>query len=164
MGRQGRDRRPRDGERGSDYSERALDLGGDCQVSEPVGAIELDRLVFDLTHRGRAGACLSSRRPAPHPAHGLTPRELDVLHRITEGMTNQEIADDLFLSVNSVKTYVRTAYRKIGVNSRTQVVRWLLLQTGSARAELDPRTILQWGHPGSEGSSAVPAHAAGDLS
>lgn len=62
-----------------------------------------------------------------HPALrqvGLTPRELEVLTLITSGHTNQEIANLAFLSINSVKTYVRTAYRKIGVTRRSQAVSW----------------------------------------
>ncbi|QBR93291.1 response regulator transcription factor [Nocardioides euryhalodurans] len=55
---------------------------------------------------------------------GLTPREVDVLALIGTGATNAEIAAELFVSVNSVKTYIRTAYRKIGVSRRTQAVLW----------------------------------------
>ena len=43
---------------------------------------------------------------------------------ITEGLSNQEIADRSFLSINSVKSYIRTGYRKIGVTSRSQAVLW----------------------------------------
>ena len=55
---------------------------------------------------------------------GLSPRETDVLRLVTLGMSNREIADELFLSVNSIKTYIRSAYRKIGVTARPQVVSW----------------------------------------
>ena len=55
---------------------------------------------------------------------GLAPRELEVLALITQGLTNQEIADRAYLSINSVKTYVRSAYRKIGVSRRSQAVGW----------------------------------------
>ena len=55
---------------------------------------------------------------------GLTGREMEVLELIAEGLTNQEIADRVFISINSVKTYIRSAYRKIGVNSRSQAVAW----------------------------------------
>ena len=37
-----------------------------------------------------------------------------MLALITQGLSNQEIADRSYLSINSVKTYIRTAYRKIG--------------------------------------------------
>jgi NarL family two-component system response regulator LiaR len=55
---------------------------------------------------------------------GLSHREAEILAFIVLGLTNQEIADGAFLSVNTVKTYVRTAYRKIGVTRRTQAVAW----------------------------------------
>lgn len=55
---------------------------------------------------------------------GLSAREVQVVALIAEGLTNQEIADRVFVSINSVKTYIRSAYRKIGVNSRTQAAVW----------------------------------------
>ena len=45
---------------------------------------------------------------------------------IAAGMSNQEIADRSYLSINSVKTYIRTAYRKIGAQRRSQAVRWAI--------------------------------------
>ena len=54
----------------------------------------------------------------------LTDRELSILELVGSGVPNQDIADRLFLSVNTVKTYIRTAYRKIGVTRRAQAVRW----------------------------------------
>jgi DNA-binding NarL/FixJ family response regulator len=55
---------------------------------------------------------------------GLTAREAEVLALITQGLSNQEIAERSYLSINSVKTYIRTAYRKIGVTRRSQAVGW----------------------------------------
>ena len=60
----------------------------------------------------------------PGRDHGLSARESEVLALIAQGLSNQEIADRAFLSINSVKTYIRTAYRKIGVERRTQAVLW----------------------------------------
>jgi DNA-binding NarL/FixJ family response regulator len=60
----------------------------------------------------------------PGREYGLTPRESEVLALITQGLTNQEIADRAYISINSVKTYVRTAYRKVGVSRRAQAVSW----------------------------------------
>lgn len=54
----------------------------------------------------------------------LTRRELEVMTRITQGMTNDEIATDLYLSVNSIKTYARSAYGKVGVARRAHAVLW----------------------------------------
>ena len=60
----------------------------------------------------------------PGRRFGLTQRESEVLALITQGLTNQEIADRAYISINSVKTYIRTAYRKIGVSRRSQAVSW----------------------------------------
>jgi len=57
---------------------------------------------------------------------GLSPREIVILALIAQGMSNTEIAHHEFVSINSVKTYIRSAYRKIGVTSRTQAVVWAL--------------------------------------
>ncbi|MBB6626765.1 response regulator transcription factor [Nocardioides sp. KIGAM211] len=60
----------------------------------------------------------------PGKEAGLTNREGEVLALITQGLSNQEIAERSYLSINSVKTYIRTAYRKIGVTRRAQAVVW----------------------------------------
>jgi DNA-binding CsgD family transcriptional regulator len=60
----------------------------------------------------------------PGRAVGLSPREAEVIALITQGLTNQEIADRMFVSINSVKTYIRAAYRKINVERRSQAVLW----------------------------------------
>ena len=51
-------------------------------------------------------------------------RESEIIALITQGLSNQEIAERSYLSINSVKTYIRTAYRKIGVHRRSQAVAW----------------------------------------
>ncbi len=76
-------------------------------------------------HRGRF--LIEPFTPAPTRdirPRGLTERELDVLELVTEGCSNDEIAKRLFLSVNSVKSYIRTGYRKIGATRRSQAVLW----------------------------------------
>ena len=60
----------------------------------------------------------------PGAEHGLTAREAEVIALITQGLSNQEIAEQTYLSINSVKTYIRTAYRKIDVTRRSQAVAW----------------------------------------
>lgn len=54
----------------------------------------------------------------------LTARELDVLVKVAAGLSNREIGAELFLSVNSIKTYIRTAYRKVHVTNRVGAVLW----------------------------------------
>jgi LuxR family maltose regulon positive regulatory protein len=52
----------------------------------------------------------------------LSARERDVLERLAQMMSTQEIAADLFVSVNTVKTHLKSLYRKLGVNRRSDAV------------------------------------------
>jgi LuxR family maltose regulon positive regulatory protein len=63
--------------------------------------------------------------PEPEDPYWIEPlsgRETEVLALIAEGRTNQEIAEKVYLSPNTVKAHTRNIYRKLGVNSRTQAV------------------------------------------
>jgi DNA-binding NarL/FixJ family response regulator len=105
---------------------RAIALGADGSCS--IGASE-DELLAAVEAVGRGESPdAPSVPPGPRPGAqvGLTEREVQVLTLIAQGHTNQEIARTLFLSPNSIKTYVRTAYRKIGAASRSQAVSWAI--------------------------------------
>jgi len=52
----------------------------------------------------------------------LSERELEILQKIAEGLTNPEIAERLYLSLNTVKVHTRNIYGKLGVHNRTQAV------------------------------------------
>lgn len=56
--------------------------------------------------------------PPPVPRTDLTVREQQVLRGLTDGLSYQGIADQLCLSLDTVRTHVRQVYRKLGVNSR----------------------------------------------
>jgi NarL family two-component system response regulator LiaR len=60
----------------------------------------------------------------PGREEGLTARESEVLSLITQGFSNNDIVDTTMLSINSIKSYIRSAYRKIGVTSRSRAVLW----------------------------------------
>jgi DNA-binding CsgD family transcriptional regulator len=71
--------------------------------------------------------------PAPPPAPftvdqpqlealGITPRELEILSLIAQGLSNREIAGRLFVSENTVKTHCSRAFDKLGARRRTQAV------------------------------------------
>ncbi|MEZ4379325.1 MAG: response regulator transcription factor [Gemmatimonadales bacterium] len=55
-------------------------------------------------------------------ALGLTPRELEILDLMAAGLSNQEIAERLFVSVNTVKTHSSRVFEKLEVRRRTQAV------------------------------------------
>ena len=61
--------------------------------------------------------------PAPLVAVELSRRERDVLRRLARMMSTEEIAADLYVSVNTVKTHLKSAYRKLAVNRRNDAVR-----------------------------------------
>lgn len=52
----------------------------------------------------------------------LTERELEVLNHVSNGRTNQEVADELFISLATVKTHINHIYDKLDVSNRTQAV------------------------------------------
>lgn len=86
---------------------------------EALRAIRAGRVIVAP---GRYGAAQSSDWAGQD--QGLTEREAQVLSLIACGMTNVEVAQHISLSVNSVKSYIRSCYRKIGVESRSQAVLW----------------------------------------
>jgi len=55
---------------------------------------------------------------------GLNERELQVLTLACRGLSNPEIAEEMFLSVNSVKSYLKSIYRRTGLSSRPRLVLW----------------------------------------
>jgi two-component system, NarL family, response regulator LiaR len=57
-----------------------------------------------------------------HNSSNLSPRELDVLELMAGGLTNQEIADQLFISLPTVKTHTSNIYQKLNVKRRTQAI------------------------------------------
>lgn len=89
------------------------------------------------------GASVLDARFAEAPEHGrprheqLTARELDVLTRIAHGQTNREIAADLGLGEETVKTHVSNVLAKLGVSDRTQAAVHALR---SGLVPLDPPT------------------------
>jgi DNA-binding NarL/FixJ family response regulator len=106
---------------------RAKDHGVEWRVTLNITGNELVTLIHDAV----AGALDESAvaqvwDTAEHlgEAAGLSPREGSVLGLVVSGLSNQQIADRLYLSINSVKTYIRSTYRKVGVSSRAQAVAW----------------------------------------
>ena len=76
---------------------------------------------------------------------GLTQREVDVLGLIAQGLTNQEIAERLYLSINTVKTYIRCGYRKIGAVRRSHAVIWAERHGLASPDAVEAGAVASWG-------------------
>jgi two-component system, NarL family, response regulator LiaR len=83
----------------------------------------------------------------PGQTEGLTVRESEVVAHITLGLSNKEIASRAYLSINSVKSYIRSAYRKMGVTTRSQAVLW------AVHHGFLPDAVRYGGEPGTESTA-----------
>lgn len=88
---------------------------------------------------------------------GISAREEQILTLICQGRTNHEIASQLYLSINTVKTYIRSAYRKIDAETRTHAVLWALEHGLGARPDSDRDT------PPTPGPPVLPTPPISDL-
>ncbi len=108
----------------------ALGNGASGYLSKTLPAREL----VEALERIHAGEVVTSPAPSknklsvgldwPGRTEGLSERESEILALITQGKSNVEIAELVYLSINSIKTYIRSAYQKIGVNTRVEAVLW----------------------------------------
>jgi DNA-binding NarL/FixJ family response regulator len=86
--------------------------GGDALLAPSVTR----RLIGDFARRRR------HERPSPQALATLTPREMDVLRLVARGMSNAEIAAELTLAEQTVKSHVGNMLTKLGLRDRTQAV------------------------------------------
>jgi DNA-binding NarL/FixJ family response regulator len=69
----------------------------------------------------------ATKRTAPEPPHELTQREVEVLHLISHGLSNPEIAERLFVSEATVKTHVNNILAKTHLRDRAQAVAYAFI-------------------------------------
>jgi len=95
-----------------------------------VSTLKMIAAGYEILPRGD-GRARSTAPPVPHtPPFGgrsdvsLSKREVAIIARLTEGLSNKAIANDLGISEATVKVHLRTIYRKTGVQNRTQAALW----------------------------------------
>ena len=120
--------------------DRVLRIAGREQLRAPIAWAKpwlLEVIGSDAILLQRHGPFLASLRNARlgfldntlrppaivRPVSGLTEREIDILQRLGALSTNEEIAADLFLSPNTVKTHLKSLYRKLEVTRRSDAFR-----------------------------------------
>lgn len=128
------------GARAVAYTWHESTTAGQTVISKALGTAALTEAIEEA-HR-RLTSTLPTALPSAllSPSHDLSPREEEILGLIAAGHSNDEIAASLGLSINSVKTYIRQAYRKIDVVRRSQAVAWYVahhtVEPGNAEAQL----------------------------
>ncbi len=110
--------------------EQSLAAGAVGYVAKGVSG---ERLV-QLIERVRAGETVTPERVDmdegdglgqwPGREHGLSPRESEVMALLCQGMDNDQVAARALIGANTLKTHIRSLYRKIGADSRTRAVLW----------------------------------------
>ncbi len=113
-----------------DLIESAIRKGARGYLSKTLPARDLVA-ALEAIHGGTTVVSPSPGKARPAPgldwpgrSEGLTERESEILALITQGKSNADVAATTYLSVNSIKSYIRSIYRKIRVKTRTQAVLW----------------------------------------
>lgn len=106
----------------------ALEAGATSYMLKTSKATEIAEAIR-ITYKGESvlepevtGKVMNRFRQQTLPHEQLTPREMEILLLISEGKTNQDIADTLFIAVKTVKVHVSNILSKLEVDDRTQAV------------------------------------------
>jgi DNA-binding NarL/FixJ family response regulator len=95
------------------------------RLVDAVRALARDEAALDPTATSQLVRYLTAPAPRPRsaerPLDGLTDRQREVAELVAEGLSNEEIASRLFLSLATVKSHLTASMRRLGVRSRTQL-------------------------------------------
>jgi DNA-binding NarL/FixJ family response regulator len=104
-----------------EFLQQAEAIGVDAVITKSTSAAELVRSLERVVAGERVGLeTVVKGERSRHNGAELTVREQEVLALLALGLSNAEIAHELFLSVDTIKTHVRRVFTKLGVNNRTQ--------------------------------------------
>jgi LuxR family maltose regulon positive regulatory protein len=88
-----------------------------AETAHAIAPAYVDRILAAFRDESEQAAARDNALLEP-----LSDREMEVLHLIAAQMSNQEIADALVISINTVKTHIRRLYGKLNVSSRLAAV------------------------------------------
>jgi len=110
-----------------DRDRAAMALSIVVAAADALGAVPLAAAARSLAQRGRLEVTVQGNgktgtdhgdRSDPLAHAGLTPREVEVLQLVVRGLTNRQIAEDLYISDKTASVHVTNVLRKLGVDSR----------------------------------------------
>jgi len=104
----------------AEFLEAVKSIGASAVVLKSVDGADLVRTIEQVAAGDRVGLEHVTRSPGTDQADPLSMREREVLAMLALGCSNSQIADELYLSIDTVKTYVRRVFQKLGVHNRTQ--------------------------------------------
>lgn len=104
----------------AEFLEAARDIGVSAVVLKSATGADLVSALERVAAGEQLGLEHVTRSPSGEQAETLSVREREVLAMLALGSTNAQIATELYLSVDTVKTYVRRVFQKLGVHNRTQ--------------------------------------------
>lgn len=104
----------------AEFLEAVREIGASAVVLKSVDGPDLVRALEQVVGGQRIGLDHVTRSPGSDHADPLSMREREVLAMLALGCSNSQIADELYLSIDTVKTYVRRVFQKLGVRNRTQ--------------------------------------------
>ena len=112
------------------YAREALRAGALAYVLKEAAQAELVEAVRraaagEIYLNPQLGARIAAE-PPPGPPDNLTERELEVLRLIALGLTNREVAEQLYLSIRTVETHRQHIQQKLGLSGRAELVRYAL--------------------------------------
>ncbi|MGH9320040.1 MAG: response regulator [Vicinamibacteria bacterium] len=121
----------------SEYVEKVLEAGATGYLVKQTGASDLLTAIREI-HRGNVFLSPSISRllvdqyrtalrtERPGNGHKLTPREIEVLQLVAEGMTNKEIASELAISVKTVEKHRQQVMDKLGIHDVAGLTRYAM--------------------------------------
>jgi two-component system, NarL family, response regulator DevR len=93
---------------------------GRFSLKESIRAVSRGQAVLAPQVAGQIIDRMRSRQPGERPPSGLNASQVAILRLISRGHSNREIAADVHLSENTVKTHIQEIFRKLGVRNRVE--------------------------------------------
>jgi DNA-binding CsgD family transcriptional regulator len=136
-------------------------LSKETEARDVINAIHLASRGMHVLPRSAASGG-GPESAAVEGAELLTPREAEVLELLLAGRTNAQIAHQLSIGIETVRTHARNIYRKLGIGSRRELVR---LNPGASIVGSDGKDMgtrhRDQGHRGEHGAAGEGAEEAG---